>query len=431
MLGNLNTFKRKIAIIGLGYVGLPLLIQTAKEFKVLGFDINKNRIRELKKNYDVTGEISSKKLKEYKQNITYSYDDKSLKNKNFYIITVPTPIYRNKKPNLSLIKQATQNVSRYIKKGDIIIYESTVYPGVTEEYCGNIISKKTGLIFNKDFYLGYSPERINPGDKKNTIDKIIKVVSGSNEQTLNLISNFYKKIIPAGIFKAKSIKVAESAKVIENIQRDLNISFVNELSIIFRKLGLNVYDILAAARTKWNFLDFKPGLVGGHCIGVDPYYLTYLSNKIGYNPKTILSGRNINENMPRLVSKILFSAMKTKKINIKKSKILFLGLAFKENCADLRNSKNVELCSLISNKANSLDSFDPYLKRKNISNKIIKKLNILFRLPKKKYDVVILAVPHDYFSNKKFFDLKKFFKARYLFFDLKNKFTKLKPDLTL
>jgi UDP-N-acetyl-D-galactosamine dehydrogenase len=431
MPSNSNIFKKKIAIIGLGYVGLPLLIEASKKFKVLGFDINKNRIRELNKNYDNTNEISPKKLKKYKQNIKYSCDDKSLKDKNFYIITVPTPIYRNKKPDLSYVKKATQGVSKYIKKGDVIIYESTVYPGVTEEYCGNIISKKTGLIFNKDFYLGYSPERVNPGDKKNTIDKIVKVVSGSNEKTLNLISNFYKKIIPAGIFKAKSIKVAESAKVIENIQRDLNISLVNELSIIFRKLGLNIYDILSAARTKWNFLDFKPGLVGGHCIGVDPYYLTYLSNKIGYNPKTILSGRNINENMTRLASAIFFSAMKKKKINIKKSKILFLGLAFKENCSDLRNSKNIELCSLISNKANNLDSFDPYLKRKNISNKLIKKLNILFRLPKKKYDVVILAVPHDYFLNKKLFDLKKFFKAKYLFYDLKNKFTKLKPDLTL
>lgn len=423
--------KYKPIVIGLGYVGLPLVTQIAKKFKVTGFDINKKRVCELRNGLDSTKEKTRKYLNRIKKKISFEYNVKSLINKNFYIVTVPTPIYKNKKPDLRFIFKATVMLSKFIKKGDIIVYECTVYPGLTEKYCGKIISKNSGLKLNEDFYLGYSPERINPGDKKNTIDKITKVVSGSNLFALKRISNFYKRIIPAGIFEAKNIQTAEAAKVIENIQRDLNISLINELSLIFSKIGINTYDVLKASKTKWNFLNFEPGLVGGHCIGVDPYYLTNLSKKVGYNPKLILAGRKINESMVDVVIKKFLSKLKEKNIDCKKANVLFLGLTFKENCSDIRNSKNLELCLKISKKVKKIDSYDPYLEKKHMSKENIEKYKLLFNVKQKKYDAIILAVPHKYFLENKFSNLKKLMKKQSIFFDLKNKYKELKSDLTL
>lgn len=427
----LKNYNYKPVVIGLGYVGLPLITQIAKKFKVTGFDISRKRINELRNSLDTTKEIKTNFLKKIKKKILFEYDQVSLSDKNFYIVTVPTPIYKNKVPDLSYLFKATTMLSKFIKKGDVIVYECTVYPGLTEKYCGRIISKNSGLKLNKDFYLGYSPERINPGDKKNTIDKITKVVSGSNLFALKRISNFYKKIIPAGVFEAKNIQIAEAAKVIENIQRDLNISLINEFSLIFNKIGINIYDVLEASKTKWNFLNFEPGLVGGHCIGVDPYYLTNLSKKIGYNPKLILAGRNINESMANVATKKFLLKLKEKNIDPKRANVLFLGLTFKENCSDLRNSKNLDLCLKISKKIKNLDSYDPHLKEKEVSKEIIKKYKILFKIKPKKYDAIVLAVPHNLILSSKLINIKKFLKQKGIFFDLKNKYKKFKSDLTL
>lgn len=424
-------FNYKVAVVGLGYVGLPLAVQAAKKFNVIGFDINKQRVYQLQKNYDSTNEITKEKLKKVRKNLSFASDKNSLIDRNFFIITVPTPIDKYKKPDLGFINKATSYISNFIKKGDIIIYECTVYPGITEDHCGKIISKKTGLILNEDFFMGYSPERINPGDFKNTIDKIIKVVSGSNEYALNKVSFFYKKIIPAGIFPAKNIKTAEAAKVIENIQRDLNISLINEFSLIFDKLNLNIYDVLSAAKTKWNFLNFEPGLVGGHCIGIDPYYLTYLSKKVGYNPKLILAGRETNEKMVNLTAKKFFNCLRKSKIDKNKAKILFLGLTFKENCPDLRNSKNLELCSKIMRKTKNLESYDPYLNKKYLNKIFVKNYNLKFKIPKKKYDAIIIAVPHSIFFKKKYFSLKNLLKKKSILFDIKNKFPNISSSISL
>lgn len=426
----MRRIKFKPAIIGLGYVGLPLLVRISMNQKVIGFDLNSKRVDQLNNFEDKTNEINPSLLKKYKNNILITDEEKKLSESNLYIVTVPTPIKKNKKPDLSFILNATKLISNYIKKGDTIVYESTVYPGVTEDVCGPIISKKNNLKLNKDFFLGYSPERINPGDKKNTIDKIIKVVSGSNEKISKKIKEFYDSIIPAGTFLSKNIKTAEAAKVIENIQRDLNISLINELSIIFEKLNINIYDVLKASSTKWNFLKFEPGLVGGHCIGVDPYYLTYLSKSIGYNPKLILSGRFINESMTsKCVEKIIKKSLE-KKINISLAKILFLGIAFKENCPDIRNSKNLELLMKLSKKFNDITVFDPLVNYDQINLKS-KKIKLINSFPRDKYDIIVIAVAHD--------DLKKISKKNFslilkknkLIFDLKNKFSHLKPDMTL
>ena len=334
----INTLKKlKLAVIGLGYVGLPLALEFAKKRKVIGFDTNKTRINELNLGLDRNLEFKKNQIKNYK-NLIFIKDKKQLCSINCFIITVPTPINKLKKPDLNPLITASELVGQFLKSGSLVIYESTVYPGCIEEVCVPILEKVSKLKFNKNFFCGYSPERINPGDKKHTISNIKKVTSGSTPKIASLVDNLYKEIITIGTHKAKSIKIAEAAKVIENTQRDLNIALINELSILFNKMNIDTQAVLKAAKTKWNFLPFEPGLVGGHCIGVDPYYLTFKAKKIGYNPKIILAGREVNDNMSKYVASKLLENMKLKKIKIKGSKVLIMGLTFKENCSDLRNS---------------------------------------------------------------------------------------------
>lgn len=406
---------KSLGIIGLGYVGLPLAVAFSKKYPTFGYDINNSRINDLKKGIDRTNEIESKKLKNSFKNLFLTSEINDLKNCNIYIVTVPTPVNEDKTPNLNPITEATLIVSGILKKDDIVIFESTVYPGLTEEICVPILEDGSKLKFNKEFFVGYSPERINPGDKNHTINKIIKVVSGSDKQTLKIIFKLYNSIIEAGVYKAPSIKIAEAAKVIENSQRDINIAFVNELSIIFNKMGINTGEVLKAANTKWNFLDFYPGLVGGHCIGVDPYYLAYKSKKLGYNPKVILSGREINDLMPSFIVEQILALFLKKRDSIKKCSVLILGATFKENCPDYRNSKVIEIYDLLKKIEFKVDVFDPW-----IDNSKFKKENDFMTLEKLdesfKYDIIILAVGHNEFRK---IDPKKFLIKNGLVFDIK------------
>ena len=413
--------KFSIGIIGMGYVGLPLAVAFSKKYLTLGYDIDKKRLNELKGGIDRTNELESKSLKKNLKNLSLTNHIQDLKNCNIYIVTVPTPVNEDKTPNLNPITEATLIISEILKKDDIVIFESTVYPGLTEEICVPILEGGSKLKFNKEFFVGYSPERINPGDKNHTINKIIKVVSGSNKQTLEIISKLYNSIIEAGVYKAPSIKIAEAAKVIENSQRDINIAFVNELSIIFNKMGIDTGEVLKAANTKWNFLNFYPGLVGGHCIGVDPYYLAYKSKKLGYNPKVILSGREINDLMPSFIVEEILALFLKKRDSIKKCSVLILGATFKENCPDYRNSKVIEIYDLLKKNELKVDVFDPW-----IDNSKFKKENDFMTLEKLdesfKYDIIILAVGHNEFRKidpKKYliknglvFDIKGFYKER-------------------
>ena len=403
----------KIAVVGMGYVGLPLAIEFSKKnIEIVGFDINKKRISDLKSAYDYTNEVNKKELKDSKILFTYNLSD--LKKCNIFIVTVPTPVNRKKKPDLKPLLQATRLVSKNLKKNDIVIYESTVYPGATEELCGPILEKNSGLKINVDFFLGYSPERINPGDKKKRVTDIVKITSGSNSKSSKIIAKLYSLIIKAGIHKADSIKIAEAAKVIENTQRDLNIAFINELSLIFKKMNISTEKVLKAAETKWNFIPFRPGLVGGHCIGVDPYYLTYQSKKIGYNPRLILAGRDLNDQMPNFIYNEIKKKITQKKIS--KPKVLIMGLTFKENCPDTRNSKSLNLFDYFNKNNFTVYSYDPYYKF--WSSEFKKKYNVLPKIYKNYFDVIILSVKHkefkkqnlkilNYCSNKGFiYDLK-------------------------
>ncbi len=386
----------KIAVIGMGYVGLPLAIEFSKKnIALVGFDIDKKRILDLKNSIDFTNEVDKKELK--KSKIIFSNNLSDIKECNVFIVTVPTPVNKKNKPDLKPLLNATKLVSKNLKKKDIVIYESTVFPGATEEICGPILEKNSGLKINKDIFLGYSPERINPGDKNKRITDIIKITSGSNSVASKIVTYLYSLIIKAGVHETDSIKIAESAKVIENTQRDLNIAFINELSLIFKKMNISTEKVLQAAETKWNFIPFRPGLVGGHCIGVDPYYLTYQSKKIGYNPKVILSGRTLNDQMPNLIYREIKKKIDTEKIF--NPKILIMGLTFKENCPDTRNSKALNLFDCFKNKNYSIFSYDPYYKFWN--NKFLKKYNVQSKIVSKKFDVVILAVKHKEFKNKK------------------------------
>jgi len=388
---DLKNKKEKICIVGLGYVGLPLAILLSKNFEVIGFDINDNRIEELKKGFDRTLETEKEDLLENK--IDFTSNEKRIKESKFIIIAVPTPVDEDKKPDLNLLKRATTTVANNLNKNSVVVYESTVYPGATEEDCLPILEEKSGLKLKIDFKIGYSPERVNPGDKEHTTDKIIKVVSGSDEEALEIISKVYGTI--TNIFKAKSIKVAEAAKVIENTQRDLNIAFINELTILFNKMGLSIYDVLDAAKTKWNFLDFKPGMVGGHCIGVDPYYLTYKAKENNYKPEIILAGRNINDSMHKFIADLI---LKNYKKNITKPVFVILGITFKENIPDIRNSKVVDLIKELNKNEIDLLVYDPYAD----FNDVKKEYGIDLVLDKKdlpKADVLIVAVPHDEFKN--------------------------------
>ncbi len=403
---------KKITIIGLGYVGLPLAIEFGKKFNVLGFDISKSRIFELKKGIDSNGEFTENEILHNK--IQFTHTEKDVGNSDFYIITVPTPLKKNNEPDLRPLKSASQIVGKKIKKGDIVIYESTVYPGCTEEDCVPILEKTSGLVYNVDFFCGYSPERINPGDKKRKLSNIKKVVSGSNSKVSKIVNNLYSKIIIAGTYIAPSIKVAEASKIIENVQRDVNISLMNEFAIIFEKLDLDTKEVLDAASTKWNFLNFKPGLVGGHCIGVDPYYLAYKSEKSGYTPKVLLNGRKVNNNISKKIFKSIQNQCINSDIDLKKCKILILGITFKENCSDIRNSRVIKLYNHFKKLNNNIDVYDPYADKNEVyrfsSIKLIDKII-------KKYEVVILAVAHDQFLE---IDYKNILNANYVLYDVKS-----------
>jgi len=403
---------KKITIIGLGYVGLPLAIEFAKKFNVLGFDISKNRVDELKRGIDTNDEFTKSEILNAKLNFTYSESD--LIDSNFYIITVPTPLKKSNKPDLGPLKSASQIVGKKIKKGDIVIYESTVYPGCTEEDCVPILEKTSGLAYNVDFFCGYSPERINPGDKKRKLSNIKKVVSGSNLKVSKIVNDLYSKIITAGTYIAPSIKVAEASKIIENVQRDVNISLMNEFAIIFEKLDLDTKEVLDAASTKWNFLNFKPGLVGGHCIGVDPYYLAYKSEKNGYKPRVLLNGRKVNNNISKNIFKSIQKQCINSDIDLKKCRILILGITFKENCSDIRNSRVINLYNHFKKLNNNVDVYDPYADKNEVyrfsSIKLIDKVI-------KKYDVVILAVAHDQFLE---IDYKNILNENYVLYDVKS-----------
>ena len=388
----------KIGIIGLGYVGLPLAIEFGKKLSVVGYDNKSSKIKKLKKSIDENGEIKPQQFKKAKF-LNFTSKISILKSCNFFIITVPTPVDKKNKPDIKILKKVTYLISKIIKPGSFVVYESTVYPGTTEEICKVILEKNSGLTMNKDFYLGYSPERVNISDKKHQLRAVTKVVSGSNKFAVNEIFKIYKKIIKK-LFIAKSIKVAEAAKIIENTQRDINIALMNELSIIFNKLNINTRHVLKAAKTKWNFNDYVPGLVGGHCIGVDPYYLAFKSKKVGYLPKIILAGRKINDEMAKFISKDIIQNFKKKKINTKKSNLIILGFTFKENCSDIRNSKIYDLYLNLKNKFKKIYIVDPNV---NLNEaKKIYNLKIFNKFPKCKYHGVVFAVEHMQFSNKTF-----------------------------
>jgi UDP-N-acetyl-D-galactosamine dehydrogenase len=420
--------KIKLAIIGLGYVGLPLALEFAKKTSVIGFDINAIRIKELKSGVDKNLEINKKVFRNSKQ-LKFTDNKRELKSVNCYIITVPTPIDKFKKPNLKPLLKASEVVGNYINDEDLVIYESTVYPGCIEEECVPILEKYSGLKYNINFFCGYSPERINPGDKKHTISNIKKITSGSKPEIADLVDDLYNKIITVGTHKAPSIKVAEAAKVIENTQRDLNIALINELSILFSKMNIDTQAVLDAAGSKWNFLPFKPGLVGGHCIGVDPYYLTHKAEKIGYNPKIILSGRKINDQMGIHVASEFIKKMKKKKIKTKRSKILIMGLTFKENCTDIRNSGIETVIKELKKYDCELDLYDPWA-----DNKEIKKtynLNLRTKLIKNTYDGILIAVAHKIFKAMGIKFISQLCKKNHIIFDLKYLFSKDQVDLRL
>ncbi len=420
--------KNKICVLGMGYVGLPLAVEFGKIFNTIGFDINKERIKKLKKFIDINAEVSSKEIKKSIK-IYFSSKKEDLVSANIFIITVPTPINKRNNPDLSLLKSATRLVGNSLKKGDIVIYESTVYPGTTEEVCVPILENISKLEFKKDFNCGYSPERINPGDKKRSLKNIDKIVSGSNKITLDKIFQLYNQIIKADVHKISSIRVAEAAKVIENTQRDLNIALINELSIIFNKLDIDSKEVLDAAKTKWNFIPYSPGLVGGHCIGVDPYYLTYKAKSVGYSPKVILAGRNINNRMGSYIVSRLNEQLKKKQILKKRIKVLIMGLAFKENCHDIRNSGSISILKNLKKDRFNTDVYDPWAYDKDA----YKYYNI--RLKKKiessTYDAVIISVGHKIFKEMGIGKIKSFCKSKNVIFDVKRIFNNEEVDLFL
>ena len=406
------TNSPKIAIIGLGYVGLPLAIAFGHQYPTIGYDTNTNRVNELKEGKDHTLQSSSEAIKNV-ANLSFTNQIASIKDCNIFIVTVPTPVTANKEPDLSFLLNATQSIGSVLKKGDIVIYESTVYPGCTEEDCVPVLEKASGLVFNQDFYCGYSPERINPGDTVHTLTTIQKITSGSTPAIADIIDQLYKTIITAGTFKVSSIKVAEAAKSIENAQRDINISFVNELALIFDKMQIDTTEVLEAAGTKWNFLPFKPGLVGGHCIGVDPYYLAHKASSLGHTPQVILSGRNVNDQMGVFVADKLVRLMEERLIDLTSSKVLLLGVTFKENCPDIRNSKVFDILSQLNQKGISVDVFDPFAN----AEEVLQKHQVSLTTSLDVYDGIILAVAHDFFKALDYTKLQRNKKA--VIFDTK------------
>ena len=410
--------KNKIAIIGLGYVGLPLAVEFGKKYPTTGFDINGPRIAALISGYDSTLEVDEVELKQATQ-LSYTTDIEQLKSCNIYIVTVPTPIDSHKRPDLTSLEKASETVGKVLSKGDIVIYESTVYPGATEEVCVPILERHSGLTFNKDFYCGYSPERINPGDKEHRVTTIKKVTSGSTPEIADIVDNLYKSIITAGTYKASSIKVAEAAKVIENTQRDLNIALMNELAIIFERLGIDTLEVLKAAGTKWNFLPFRPGLVGGHCIGVDPYYLTHKAEILGYHPQVIKAGRRINDGMAAYVAQQTIKQMIRSGTNIRGAKVIVLGLTFKENCSDLRNSKVADLVKELQEFGCEVYVHDPLAEAEQALHEYGITLREWHQLPQNA-DAIVAAVSHAKYTTQPVANLLAPLKRCGVFIDIKS-----------
>ena len=400
----------KIAVIGLGYVGLPLAAAFSEKYEVTGFDVNAARIEELKSGYDRTLELSGEQMKKAIENgMKFSLNLDDIKDCNFFIVTVPTPIDKNKRPDLTPVIKATQSVAKVLKKGDIVVYESTVYPGVTEEICVPLL-EQSGLKFNEDFFCGYSPERINPGDKEHTVTKIKKITSGSTPEIAQKVDEVYRSIITAGTHKAPTIKIAEAAKVIENTQRDINIAFMNELAMIFNKMNIDTNAVLQAAGTKWNFLNFRPGLVGGHCIGVDPYYLTHKAQELGFHPEMILAGRRINDNMGKYAADQVVKLMIKRGVLINSARVLVLGLTFKENCPDIRNSRVIDVIEELRDFGCHVDVYDPWADETEVKREY--GLTPLKSFDEADYDCVVIAVAHDKFKGLKF--------SKALVYDIKN-----------
>lgn len=418
----------KIAIIGLGYVGLPLAVEFGKKFATLGFDINKGRIAELKSGQDHTLEVSPAELAEATK-LSYSADLEDLRQANFYIVTVPTPIDQHRQPDLTPLIKASETLGKVISAGDVVVFESTVYPGATEEDCIPVIERISGLKFNQDFYAGYSPERINPGDKEHRVTTIKKVTSGSTPEIAEYVDEVYRSIITAGTYKASSIKVAEAAKVIENTQRDLNIALINELAVIFNRMGIDTEEVLLAAGTKWNFLPFRPGLVGGHCIGVDPYYLTHKAQALGYHPEVILAGRRINDGMAKYVVSQLVKQMIKQQITVSGAKVLVLGLTFKENCPDIRNTKVVDILAELKEYGMQPDVFDPWVDAQEAQHEY--GLTPVAAPVQGSYDAVILAVAHQQFRQLAASGIRAFGKTDHVLYDLKYVLSVDESDLRL
>ena len=410
-----------IAVIGLGYVGLPLAIEFAKKYPVIGYDLNNERIYELKKGYDRTGEVDSKGLDDSKK-LVLSSKSSSIKDANIYIVTVPTPVDKNNTPDLKPLENASELVGSVLSLGNIVIYESTVYPGATEEVCIPILEKKSKLKYNKDFFCGYSPERINPGDKKHTLVNIKKITSGSNAKVSKFVEGLYLKIIKAGVFPASSIAVAEAAKVIENTQRDVNIALINELALIFNKLNIDTTEVLKAAGTKWNFLPFKPGLVGGHCIGVDPYYLTHKAVEVGYQPEIILAGRRINDSMGKYIAEQAILKLIKNNINPAEANVSILGLTFKENCPDIRNTKVISIINYLNEYQCNIFVSDEYAKKEEALSELNIKLTPLEKI--RSCDLFIIAVDHKQYQKFGSEDWKKFLKPSGIIIDVKSIYSK-------
>ncbi len=417
-----------IAIIGLGYVGLPLAVEFGKQKPTIGFDIHQQRIAELLSGHDHTLETSTQELKQA-VNLRYTYDSAELNQSNFFIVTVPTPIDDFKQPDLTPLIKSSETIGQVLKKGDIVVYESTVYPGATEEVCIPVLEKVSGLKFNQDFFVGYSPERINPGDKHRRVTNILKITSGSTPEVADYIDQVYQLIIDAGTYKAPSIKVAEAAKVIENTQRDVNIALINELALIFNKLNIDTEEVLKAAGTKWNFLPFRPGLVGGHCIGVDPYYLTHKAQSIGLHPEIILAARRLNDRMGEYVATQLIKEMVKQRIQVVGSKILIMGLSFKENCPDIRNTKIVDMVKALKEYDLDLDIYDPWVDDTEVQHEY--GLAPIKELHKGQYDAIVLAVAHDQFKSMTIDQFKQLGKEKHVLYDLKYVLDKEQSNIRL
>ncbi|MBQ4860861.1 Vi polysaccharide biosynthesis UDP-N-acetylglucosamine C-6 dehydrogenase TviB [Pseudoalteromonas sp. MMG013] len=419
---------KKIAIIGLGYVGLPLAVEFGKQYQTLGFDINQGRISGLLNGHDTTLEVSDQELQQAPL-LSYSYNLEDLRTCNVYIVTVPTPIDQHNQPDLTPLIKASDMLGKVVSKGDIIIYESTVYPGATEEDCIPVVERVSGLKFNKDFFAGYSPERINPGDKEHRVTNILKVTSGSTDEIAEVVDELYQSIITAGTHKASSIKVAEAAKVIENTQRDVNIALINELSIIFNKLGIDTLEVLEAAGTKWNFLPFRPGLVGGHCIGVDPYYLTHKAQSVGYHPEMILAGRRLNDGMGQYVVSQLVKKMLKQRIHVEGANVLVMGFTFKENCPDLRNTRVIDIVEELKEYNVNVDVVDPWCSCEEAEYEY--GLKLAAEVKQGHYDAIILAVGHNEFKQLGSETIRKFGKDEHILYDLKYVLEKNTVDMRL